>query len=173
MPVDNKTNIKEWSSVPSNIIADFGDEGDFSRQHLLNPTLLALLGDVKGKHILDAGCGNGYLCRKFAKLGALMTGIEPADSLFQYAQEKEQKEKLGIQYKQADLSTYSDIPTLYDVVISNMVFMDIPDYESAMINCIKLLKNGGDFIFSISHPCFEESGSEWLKKGFIATKDYF
>jgi 2-polyprenyl-3-methyl-5-hydroxy-6-metoxy-1,4-benzoquinol methylase len=173
MPIDNKTNIKEWSSVPSNIITDFGDEGDFSRQHILNPTLLGLLGNVKGKPILDAGCGNGYLCRKLAKLGAVMTGIEPADSLFQYAQEKEQSEKLGILYKQEDLSTYSDTSALYDVVISNMVFMDIPDYESAIINCIKVLKSKGDFIFSISHPCFEESGSEWHKKGFITTKEYF
>jgi len=173
MPVDNKANIKKWSSVPANIIAEFGDEGDFSRQHILNPTLLGLLGDVKGKHILDAGCGNGYLCRKLVKLGAVMTGIEPADSLFQYAQEKEQAEKLGILYEQEDLCTYSDTSTLYDIVISNMVFMDIPDYESAIINCIKLLKKGGDFIFSVSHPCFEESGADWFKKGFIATREYF
>lgn len=173
MPLNNITNIKEWSSVPLNVIEDFGDEGDFSRQHVLNPTLLTLLGDVEGKHILDVGCGNGYLCRKLTKMGALMTGIEPAESLFQYAIGREKKEQLGILYKQQDLSAYSDPSAVYDVVISNMVFMDIPDYESAINNSIKLLKPSGDFIFSISHPCFEESGSEWLKKGFIATKEYF
>jgi 2-polyprenyl-3-methyl-5-hydroxy-6-metoxy-1,4-benzoquinol methylase len=173
MTIDNKTNIKKWSSVPINTINEFGDEGDFARQYLLNPTLLRLLCSVKGKHIIDAGCGNGYLCRKLAKMGAQITGIEPAESLFQYAQSKEKKEPLGIKYIQADLSSYSDSSIRYDSVISNMVFMDIPDYEKAITNCINLLKNGGNFIFSISHPCFEGSSVEWKKMGFVSTKDYF
>jgi hypothetical protein len=54
-----------------------------------------------------------------------------------------------------------------------MVFMDIPDYDKAVANCIRALKGDGDFIFSISHPCFEEPDSEWEKKGYIATRDYF
>lgn len=173
MAIDNITNIKEWSAVPQNVIADFGDEGDFSRQHLLNPILLNLLGNVKGKHILDAGCGNGYLSRKLAKKGAVVTGIEPADSLFQHAVASEKNNPLDIKYIQVDLSNYAGTTSLYDVAVSNMVFMDIPDYEKAMSNCIKLLKPGGKLIFSISHPCFEGSGAEWKEKGFLKTTDYF
>lgn len=173
MKINNKTNIKHWSSVPHNIIDDFGDEGDLSRQHLLDPALLRLLGDVKGKHILDAGCGNGYLSRKLAKKGAIITGIEPADNLFKYAKEREDNNPLGINYIQADLSTYTDTSILYDAVVSNMVFMDIPDYEKAITNCIRLLLTNGKLIFSISHPCFEGSGAEWKENGFLKTTDYF
>jgi len=53
-----------------------------------------------------------------------------------------------------------------------MVFMDIPDYETAMHNCIAALKQGGNFIFSITHPCFEEPASEWNQKGFVAVHAY-
>lgn len=46
---------------------------DLSRHDLLDPIILQILGDVSGKRVLDAGCGDGYLSRKLAKLGALVT----------------------------------------------------------------------------------------------------
>jgi hypothetical protein len=54
-----------------------------------------------------------------------------------------------------------------------MVFMDIPDYSSALQHCIEALKPKGGLIFSILHPCFEESGKEWKKKGFVEVRNYF
>lgn len=103
---------------------------------------------------MDAGCGQGYLSRLLAKQKAKVIGIEPSD-LVDYAIKREGKEKLGITYIKADLSKWHDKPNYYDIVLSNMVFMDIPDYQSAMKNCISVLKPGGLFIFSISHPCFD------------------
>ncbi|MBA2394746.1 MAG: methyltransferase domain-containing protein [Ktedonobacteraceae bacterium] len=73
----------------------------------MNPVLFSLLGDVTGKTILDAGCGQGYLCRLLARKGAKVTGIEPAESWFNYALQKEHTEPLGIMYQQEDLSTWS------------------------------------------------------------------
>lgn len=55
--ITNDQNIQEWSSVKEEIIENFGDEGDFSRQHQLNPAIFSLLGDIKDKSILDAGSG--------------------------------------------------------------------------------------------------------------------
>ena len=89
----------------------------------------------------DAGCGTGYLCHMLAKRGARVTGIEPATSLFLYAVEREQVESLGIHYLQQDLSTFTSSHAAFDIVIANMVFMDIPDYEVAMHNCIAVLKS--------------------------------
>ena len=56
-----------------------------------------------------------------------MTGLEPATSLFDYAQGREEEEPLGIDYIQADLSTWRD-ERRFDIVIANMVLMDIPDF---------------------------------------------
>src|SRR5205085_7375862 len=52
--------IQAYSGIPQDVIEAFGDQGDLVRQYLLNPTLFALLGDVRGTTILDAGCGQGY-----------------------------------------------------------------------------------------------------------------
>src|SRR3989344_2542163 len=144
MPITNKAVIKGWSQITDQEIDAFGDNGDFFRQHLLNSALLKLLGDVKGKIILDAGCGTGYLSRMLARKGARMVGVEPAESMFKFAISKEKEAPLGITYLQEDLSEFHS-EEKFDSVVSNMVFMDIPRYENAMHNCIDSLKPHGSF----------------------------
>jgi 2-polyprenyl-3-methyl-5-hydroxy-6-metoxy-1,4-benzoquinol methylase len=171
--ITNADNIQHWSNVPRTVMDAFGDEGDFARQHLLNPVILAMAGTISGKAILDAGCGQGYLSRLLARRGASVIGIEPAGSLIQYAIERERTESLGIQYIQADLTTCDDASHTVDVVIANMVLMDIPDFRAAMRNCFRVLRPNGSFIFSLTHPCFEEPESEYQAKGHIAVSEYF
>ncbi len=167
----NSEAIRAWAVAAAHA-NDFGDEGDFARKHLLNPAIFGLLGEVQGKHILDAGCGQGYLCRLLAERGAFVTGIEPAQGWYNYAVEREQQEPLGISYLQADLSSCTSLPDTFDTVIANMVLMDIPNYHAAIRNCIAALKPGGSLIFSLLHPCFEEPGAEWARKGYVEVREY-
>lgn len=172
--ISNRENITQWSNVPRSQIEGHGEEGDFARQALLNPAIFSLLGEaVAGKYMLDAGCGQGYLCRLLAKKGALVTGVELAENWYRYAVEREQAVPLGITYRHEDLSALHDLKETFDYVISNMVFMDIPDYQMAMHNCIAALKTGGRLIFSILHPCFEEAATEWPVKGYVEVREYF
>jgi 2-polyprenyl-3-methyl-5-hydroxy-6-metoxy-1,4-benzoquinol methylase len=177
-PITNRDNIRAWSSVSRQMIEEFGEEGDASRRFILNPVLFALLGDVAGRHVLDAGCGTGYLCRLLAKQGAVVTGLEPATPLFEYAVEREEQDPLGITYIQQDLSEWPIALATFDIVVANMVFMDIPDYQPAMHNCIAGLKSGGHFLFSLLHPCFDEISSpafeqSYRAKGYIRIDEYF
>ena len=168
----NSQIIEEWSALPPESGELFGDEGDFARQALLNPTIFGLLGDIAGQTILDAGCGNGYLSRLMSKKGAKVVGLEPAAPLIQYAIQREQQEPLGIEYVQADLA-YWETEQRFDAIVANMVLMDIPDYEAALDRCFEHLGVNGRFIFSITHPCFEASDSEFRANGYITVKDYF
>jgi 2-polyprenyl-3-methyl-5-hydroxy-6-metoxy-1,4-benzoquinol methylase len=171
--VTNADVIRAYSAVPRQFIEEFGDEGDLTRRLLLNPALFTLLGDVRGKAILDAGCGQGYLCRLLARQGAEVTGVEPSDAFYAYATRREQAERLGIRYVQADLSTWEPTSATFDFVVANMVFMDIPDFAPALANCVAALKRAGRLIFSILHPCFEEPGAAWGEKGYVEVRDYF
>jgi 2-polyprenyl-3-methyl-5-hydroxy-6-metoxy-1,4-benzoquinol methylase len=169
----NAEAIAAWSQYPEDLIEGFGEEGDLIRQYLLNPTIFTLLGEVRGKRILDAGCGQGYLCRLLARKGARVTGIEPAEAFIRYARRREESERLGIEYVQADLSTWTPPPDPFDAIIANMVLMDIPDYEPALKNCVAALASQGGLIVSLLHPCFEETGSAWKDKGYVEVRDYF
>ncbi len=176
--ITNQDNIDAWSQGSDTMIAAFGDEGDAARRYILNPVLFDLLGDVRGKQILDAGCGTGYLCHMLVQRGAQVTGVEPATAMFNYAVARENADPQNITYIQEDLSTFDQHNSVFDVVVSNMVLMDIPDYQAAMRNCIAALKQGGQFIFSLSHPCFDEVDRPDLKpgyhaKGCIHIEEYF
>lgn len=168
--VDNRAVIAAWAAATDHL-DDFGEEGDFTRQHLLNPAIFALLGPVEGRAILDAGCGQGYLCRLLARRGARVTGVGPATPWYQAAVERERRAPLGITYLQADLSTMEALGP-FDAVIANMALMDIPAYEAAIQRCVASLAPGGDFIFSLSHPCFEESSPAWAGKECVAVREY-
>lgn len=172
MEKSRDTNITSWSSVSREVIETFGDQGDFARQHLLNPAIFSLLGNVVGKTILDAGCGTGYLARLLAKRKAVVVGLEPATPFITYVKEIEADEPLHITYIQADLTVWNDSSRVFDVVIANMVLMDILHFEKALDTCFSHLCKGGQFIFSISHPCFEASDVDYKEEGFIAVKEY-
>ncbi|MGD9891962.1 MAG: class I SAM-dependent methyltransferase [Dehalococcoidia bacterium] len=169
----NRQVIAAWSrawSAPARA-DEFGEEGDFGRRHLLNPTLFAMLGDVRGRRVLDAGCGQGYLCRLLARRGAIVTGVEPAGSLYHYAVGREATDRLGITYLQADLSEFTGPVPRFDAVVANMVLMGIPDYEAAMASCVAALRPGGRLVVSLQHPCFEESAAAWTK-GYVEVSEY-
>ncbi len=168
----NKVVIDEWSDFSEEDLAKFGDEGDEARKTLLNPNILRLAGDLTDKKVLDAGCGNGHLSRKLAKLGANVTGIEPSDSFYQYCVEREQTEPLGVHYVQQDLSFLNVIDT-YNIVLLVNVLMDIPDYELALRNCANSLKSDGTLILSILHPAFPGFESDWQTMGKVEIKEYF
>jgi SAM-dependent methyltransferase len=172
-PWTNDEAIKRWAQFPREVLDAMEPDGDFARRHLLNPALLRLLGDMHGQRILDAGCGHGYLSRMLAARGAQVTGVEPAQALYDYATSKETGEPRGIRYVQADLCQLPDLGAPFDAVVANMVLLDIPDWAGAMNACVAALAPGGLFVFSIIHPCFEQLAPSWREHGEYRISEYF
>jgi SAM-dependent methyltransferase len=117
------------------------------------PVVDELLGDVSGKRVLDAGCGDGTYSRRLNSLGAIVTGIDGSVQMISIAERFPARPALG--FAVADLTTklpFSD--DYYDVVLANMVLMDIPRIDVAIAEFARLLVDGGRLVFSITHPCF-------------------
>ena len=137
---------------------------DVYRLYLNNPNLLKLIGEVRGKKMLDAGCGEGYNTRILARQGALMTGIDISKEMIGYARAAEEGESLGIRF---EITSYTDLSMFpsgsFDAVVSFMALMDGPDFKGAMKAIFRVLRPGGNLYFSISHPCFQTKGMGWLK----------
>jgi ubiquinone/menaquinone biosynthesis C-methylase UbiE len=134
-----------------------GDEGDLWHRALIDPPLLRLAGEVRGLQVLDLACGNGYLSRRFARQGAIVTAMDANAPLIELVRTREAHESLGITYHVADaahLETLED--GIFDLVISNMALMDIENAAGAIQEVSRVLKPRGRFVASISHPCFDK-----------------
>ena len=56
--------------------------------YLERPAILSLLPDVKGKHILDAGCGPGLYAEILLNRGATVTAIDISPKMIQFAKQR-------------------------------------------------------------------------------------
>lgn len=142
------------------------------KRHLVNPVLLRLLGDVRGRRVLDAGCGNGYFSRMLAERDAHVVGVEPAERQYAFAREKDAELGQGIAYVRADLARLPDLGGPFDAVVCSMVLMAIPDWKPAMRACVQALRPGGLFVFGLVHPAFEQLYGTWREHGEYRVRRY-
>ena len=172
MSQTNAESIAAWGKVPLEALVAFDPEGDFGRRTMLNPEIFRMLGDVRDKRVLDAGCGQGYLSRMLASRGAIVVGVEPAEALYRYAVAAEEQQHRGIRFIKTDLADLADFDEPFDVVVSNVVFETIPNWTSALQRCVDVLRPGGLFVWSLEHPCFEDAEASWTAAGCVQIRKY-
>ncbi len=128
---------------------------DVYRDYLNTPAFLDLLPGVEGMSSLDIGCGEGHNTRLVARLGAQMSAIDISQVFIRYAQESEETEALGIQYRVASAVELPYPDASFDFLTAFMSLMDIPETETVISEAFRVLKPGGFLQFSITHPCFD------------------
>jgi ubiquinone/menaquinone biosynthesis C-methylase UbiE len=155
--------IKRWDRFADSYAANHTEQGDIHKEVYLNPTLFSLMGAVKDKKILDAGCGEGYFSRILAKSGATVTAVDYSSRMIEIAKSRTSND-LQINYNLGNCENLNFLEdTSFDLIISNMVIQDLANYEKAFQEMYRLLDEGGIFIFSILHPCFVTPESGWEK----------
>ena len=131
-------------------------KGTPHHQHILNPSVEGLLGDVDGKWLLDAGCGEGYLSRYYADKGAIVTGVDISKRLIEICRSRSGdnlKYHVGSICK---LDFASD--NAYDIVLCNLVLLNVACLREALGEFFRVLKPDGALVFSVVHPAFNFYG---------------
>jgi len=151
---------------------------DRSRDLFNTPTFLRILPDVKGLCGLDIGCGEGHNTRLLARLGAKMTALDIAPTFIRYAREAEEKKPLGIAYCEGTAIRLPFADARFDFATAFMSMQDIADQEAAVREAFRVLRSGGFFQFSITHPCFQTPKWGWIRdekdrKVACTVGDYF
>jgi len=135
---------------------------DLYRDHVNAPAFFEMLPDVNGLRGLDIGCGEGYMTRGAAQRGANMTAIDISDVFIEQAKKLEEESPLGITYQVASAVELPFGNNDFDFAIAAMSLMDIAETERVIREAKRILRKGGFFQFSISHPCFSTSKWEWV-----------
>lgn len=159
MPHDMVDGVEEQWDANAEAFADLiSDQGTPHHRQILNPCVQSLLGEVAGKDLLDAGCGEGYLSRHYARLGAHVTGIDLSRNLVELASNKTPQE-LGITYATGNICSLDSLADdSFDIVLCNLVLLNVACMREAIYEFKRVLRPRGVLVFSVVHPAFDFYG---------------
>ena len=128
------------------------------------PALFSMMPDLKGKKVLDLGCGFGEHCKQFVNCGAeKVVGIDISEKMLEVAKVENGDPK--ITYLNMPMEDIDGLEERFDVVVSSLAFHYVEDFEGVIRNIHNLLKENGIFIFSQENPlCTCHSGGDrWTR----------
>lgn len=114
-----------------------------TRTLLLDPAVLAQCGDLHGKRVLDAGCGEGRFCRILASRGAEAVGLDPIAPLLDSARGQASANERYV------LGAGERLPfqdACFDIVVFYLSLIDITGYRDAINDAYRILRQGGKLI---------------------------
>jgi SAM-dependent methyltransferase len=142
-----------WNSVADDWRIQVGDEGDENRRLNSDPVLWKFAGDVRGRRVLDAGCGTGYLTKKLHDSGAHVTGVDFSNRMVEIAREANPQLDFRVDCC-SELRTCNDDE--FDLLVSNYVLMDVAELDGCVRAFARVLKPRGVAVVVFSHPCFPQ-----------------
>ena len=126
---------------------------EFRPLHQINPLRLdwiQTLAALKGKQVLDVGCGGGILSDAMARVGAHVTGIDLATKSLKVAQlHALETQTPNVSYREVSAEDLAaEKPASFDVVTCMEMLEHVPDPASVVQACAALVKPGGWVFFS-------------------------
>ena len=133
-----------------------------------------LLGDVRGRRVLELGCGAAAGARWLAGQGAEVTGLDLSAGMLRHAAGAAQRSGVRVPLVQADALALPFADAVFDVVCT--AFGAIPfvaDSGAVMREVARVLRPGGRWVFSITHPMRWVFWDEPDETGLVARNSYF
>ena len=136
------------SSVPGSkeFFADL-DQYHFEKLHHL-PRLIDF-NAYRGKTVLDVGCGAGTDLARFAKGGAIVSGVDLSSSAIALARQNVAQQGLTADLREADGEKLPFADDTFDLVFAHGVIQYTPDTQRIVDECRRVVKPGGQAIFQV------------------------
>lgn len=125
---------------------------EFRPLHEINPLRLEWINaraPLRGKKVIDIGCGGGILAESMARKGADVTGIDLSEKALKVADLHSLESEVSVRYKHiAAEDMAAQEPGQYDVVTCMEMLEHVPDPASIVRAAAALVKPGGLVFFS-------------------------
>jgi 2-polyprenyl-6-hydroxyphenyl methylase/3-demethylubiquinone-9 3-methyltransferase len=127
-------------------------QSEFKPLHDINPLRLDYIDrrtQLKGKNVLDVGCGGGILAESMALRGAHVTGIDMGEAPLAVARLHQHESGVEVDYQQSTAEAFAaSHAEQFDVVTCLEMLEHVPDPASVIQACAKLVKPDGHIFFS-------------------------
>jgi 2-polyprenyl-3-methyl-5-hydroxy-6-metoxy-1,4-benzoquinol methylase len=111
---------------------------------------LAVLGDLRGRHLLDVGCGDGSNVVLFAKLGAIVTGVDASAGAIEVARRRARANGVAdrVTLVCGPLETVDLPPASFDVIWGdNILHHVLDDLDGVMKRLVMWARSGALCMF--------------------------
>ncbi|MFI7413691.1 class I SAM-dependent methyltransferase [Streptomyces sp. NPDC049627] len=134
------------------------------------PGFLAMVGDVRGKSVLDLASGTGFYSREFKRRGATeVLGIDISPEMVAAARELEERDPLGVRYEVGDVSELRPLGRRFDIATGVQLLnyaRNIADMERMCRNVHRSLVPGAEFFVLAQSPDYRPDVPTLEKYGF-------
>lgn len=152
----NRRAREQWDAKAEFWDVLHGYEGNQFHQLLVGPSAEKLLDVKAGDSVLDVACGNGQFSRRLAELGAQVTATDFSAALIERAKARTNSDRVS--YKVVDATDEAQLLALgigqFDAAVCNMALQDIADIGPLFRALRRLVKQGGRFVITLTHPAF-------------------
>ena len=130
---------------------------------------LRLLGDLRGKRVLDLGCGTGSAAIAFARQGGIVIALDTNDARLARARARAEQAEVKVEWRTGDLADLAFLRAeSIDAAFASSSVAEVDDAARLFRQVQRVLKPNGAFVFSYAHPmsvCVDASG--------VVTRSYF
>jgi SAM-dependent methyltransferase len=145
-----------WDESAEAWIAVMAEDGDFSRKYVLDKPMLERVRAGDFKSALDVGCGEGRFSRMLRAAGIQTVGIDPTEILIDQARRRDPDGD----YRLAAAENLPFADASFDLVVSYLSLIDIPDAATAISEMARVLKPGGRLLIA-NLTSFGTAGHGW------------
>ena len=129
------------------------EEGEFKPLHQINPLRVNFIEErsfLKGKKILDVGCGGGILAEAMGQLGGEVTGIDASPNTIGIAKAHSKSVNSGVIYIQKTIEEFitTNPDEKFDVITCLEMLEHVPSPLGVIQSCSSLLNDGVYIFFS-------------------------
>jgi 2-polyprenyl-3-methyl-5-hydroxy-6-metoxy-1,4-benzoquinol methylase len=139
---------------------DFAEHAERSKYNASyeRPSMLALMGDIAGRDVMDVGCGAGTLLERLAgRKARTLAGVDASAQLAAIAASRlEGRARIRV-HDVRDPFELSERNS-FDTVVCSLMLDYVEDWNVCLGNCRLLLRPGGTMFFSVAHPKEAPSG---------------
>lgn len=134
---------------------------------------LQLLGNVKGKRIIELGCGGANCGIALAKQGAIVTCTDISEEQIKIAKANAEKEGVDIEFIVSPMEEIRLDDVKFDIAISICALMYVKEIKTVFSSVSSLLKDNGIFVFSLNDPTFYSVAAKYLWNDAVEQQSYF